>query len=276
MKTKHILSALILLAGTSVATSCQKLINNAMQKMADTSNTFRYEDSDTRGKVVTKELPTMDFHEVELNGAVRVEYTQQNSFSLAVHGNEKAIEAYTITEDDGELHVTLKDFGGHVNADTPAITLRIAAPSLSEIKGSGITEIEFADSVRLADELDINFGGVANFRVARLEAKELDLNVSGAGIISLGDLRCQDDAEIHIEGVGSVNGKVTCGKLKLRADGSVSGKLELDTSKTSVSSFGSSHITLTGKTEYIRQEFAGASVVSTDSLEVRAKSRQLE
>ena len=130
MKLRNIFAA-TLIAGTSCFVSCDKMMDKAMQTMIESVSNHDYQDSEKWGKVVTVDLPTLAFHEVETSGAIRLEYTQDSTYSVQVYGNEKAIEAYTITSEDDELVASLKEGTGSINKNTPAITLRITAPFIT-------------------------------------------------------------------------------------------------------------------------------------------------
>lgn len=267
MKQRHILPALAIAAGAVLATSCDKLMDKAVRSMVETTISHDYTDSEKWGKVVTIDLPTTAFHEADLQGAVRLEYTQGSVYSLQVEGNEKAIEAYSISVDDEELEAFLKDGSSKVGKDTPAITLRITAPCLTEIQGSGATEVIFADSVSQAKGLDISLSGLGKLAVGTFQAPELDITITGAGQAALSDVRCTGDVKIEIEGAANIQeGRIECRKLELKAEGAANGRLDIHTAATKVKASGASHITLTGETHSIEKSLSGASTVQTDDL----------
>ncbi|MBP3711498.1 MAG: DUF2807 domain-containing protein [Bacteroidaceae bacterium] len=270
MKTKNILTALALIAASALTTSCEKLVNNALEAAMETVN-HNYQDSEKWGKVKTTDLPVLAFHEVELSGAVRLEYTQDSIFSLQVYGNEKAIEAYSIKVDDEELEVTQKDGSGKVNSDTPAITIRISAPYLSEIKGSGASEVIYMSDVTQQQDLDISLAGVGKLTMATLRTQELDITISGAGEANLGNVTAAGDMELRVEGAAKLDGKVAAEKLELKLMGAASGTLDIQTQKTDVVASGASDLTLTGETQTLDLNSAGAASVHKDALKVGSK-----
>ncbi len=267
MKTNNIITALALIAASAFTTSCDKVMNKALEAAMETIN-HDYQDSEKWGKVTTTDLPVLAFQEVEVSGAVRLEYTQDSVFSLQVYGNEKAVKAYSIKVDDDELEVTQKDGNGKVNSNTPAITIRISAPYLSEIKGSGASEVVIMNDVSQQQDLDISLTGVGKLTAGVLRLPELDVTISGAGEANLGDIATTGDTELRMEGAAKLNGKVAADKLELKLMGAAKGKLDIHAQKTSVVASGASGLTLTGETQSLDLNSAGASSVNKDALKV--------
>ena len=113
MKLRNIISAIII-ASSACLVSCDKMVEKGMQAMMESVSNHDYQDSEKWGKVVTIDIPTVGFNEIDLSGAVRLEYKQDSIYSVQVYGNEKAIEAYTITSEDNELVASLKEGTGTI------------------------------------------------------------------------------------------------------------------------------------------------------------------
>ena len=266
MKTKAILSALMLIGGATCLVSCNKLMDKAMQAVMENAFNHNYEDSEKWGKVVTVDLPTVDFHEVELSGAVRLEYRQDSTYSVQAYGPEKAIDAYIISTEDGELEASQKEGGSSVNKDTPAITLRITAPYLTEVKGAGASEIVFTDSLSQDYGLDINLAGAGKLSLGSLKAKELDVTLAGAGEVRMDSVCCEEDIEVELNGAAGIRGKLTCRKLKMKMAGAGEGKLDIHCQQARVSASGSANLTLTGECHNIESTSFGSSSINKDGL----------
>lgn len=257
----------MLSAGLACLVSCKKLMSEAMSAVMESAFNHDYQDSEKWGKVVTQSVPVLAFHEVELSGAVRLEYTQDSIYSLEVYGNEKAIEAYAISVEDGELEASLKENGGSVGKNTPAITLRITAPSLSEIQGAGAADIVFKDSIAQDEELDISISGAGKLDLGTyLKLNGLDMTVSGSGEVSMSSLCCTEDVEMDLMGVADIDGKISCRKLKLKMSGAGDGKLDIDCRQARISASGSVNATLSGQCDDISYTASGSSTVKTDGL----------
>lgn len=265
MKLRNIFTAIII-ASSACLVSCNNMMDKAMQVMMESAFNHDYQDSEKWGKVVTRDLPVLAFHEVELSGAIRLEYTQDTIYSLQVYGNEKAIEAYSITSEDEELEVSLKEGNGSVNQNTPAITLRITAPFLTEVKGMGASEFVFAGRVIQDKELDVNISGAGRVNIGLLKTKELDMTISGAGEVIMADLICEEDVEISLSGAGNIDGRVECRKLKLKMSGAGEGKLDIYCQQAQVKASGAANVTLTGKCNEIESFSSGSSNINHDDM----------
>ena len=266
MQTKNIFLALMLIASAACLVSCDKIMNKAMEAMMESAFNHDYQDSEKWGNVVTLELPALAFHEVELSGAVRLEYTQDSTYSVQVYGNEKAIEAYSITSEDDELEASLKDGSGSVNKNTPAITLRLTAPFLTEIKAMGASEVIFMDSVNQDKELDVNLSGAGKVDFKGLKTKELDMTISGAGEVHMNDLSCVKDVEINLSGAANIDSRIECRKLKLKMNGAGGGKLDIHCQQARVSASGAANVTLSGECSDYSYTSVGSSTVKHDDL----------
>ena len=226
MKLRNIIAA-TLIVGTSCLVSCDKMADKAMQAMMESVSNHDYKDSEKWGKVVTLDIPTLDFQEVELSGAIRLEYKQDSIYSVQVYGNEKAIEAYSITSEEEELVASLKEGTGTINKNTPAITLRITAPFITEIQASGASDIILKDSIS--------------------QDKELDINIDGAGNVKMDNLCLTENVEVITTGAANLEGRVECRKLKLKMSGAGNGKLDIYCQQVRVSASGAANVTLTGE-----------------------------
>ena len=245
MKPRNIFTA-ILIASTASLVSCDKIMNKAMEAMMESAFNHDYQDSEKWGKVVTLELPALAFHEVELSGAVRLEYTQDSTYSVQVYGNEKAIEAYTITSEDDELVASLKEGTGSINKNTPAITLRITAPFITEIQASGASDIILKDSIS--------------------QDKELDINIGGAGNVKMDNLSLTENLEVITTGAANLEGRVECHKLKLKMSGAGSGNLDIHSKQARLTLSGAVNVTVKGECHDFAYAATGSSSIKKEGL----------
>lgn len=264
---KHISLAIVLLAALALATSCDKMIDKAVWNALDNSS-HGYQDSEKWGKVTVRQLPAHPFSEVKLQGSVRMEYTQADTCSIEVYGNEKAIDAYAFKTDDDELEVELKENRGRINQDTPAVTIRITAPYLTEVSGAGASEIVFTNDVEQDKELEVDLRGVGTIAIGAFKAPALELSISGAGKAILGDVRTTESTDIEVFGAGNLDGTLTSDKLKLRLTGSAHGELEIHCKRTEATVSGATSFTFKGETADFKLSTSGASHVNYDDFKV--------
>ena len=245
MKLRNIISAIII-ASSACLVSCDKMADKAVQAMMESVSNHDYKDSEKWGKVVTLDIPTLDFQEVELSGAIRLEYKQDSIYSVQVYGNEKAIEAYSITSEENELTASLKEGTGTINKNTPAITLRITAPFITEIQASGASDIILKDSIA--------------------QDKELDINIGGAGNVKMDNLCLTENLEVITTGAANLEGRVECRKLKLKMSGAGSGNLDIHCQQARLSLSGAVNVAVSGECHNFGYIATGSSSVKKDDL----------
>ena len=245
MKLRNIISAIII-ASSACLVSCDKMVEKGMQAMMESVSNHDYQDSEKWGKVVTLDIPTLDFQEVELSGAIRLEYKQDSIYSVQVYGNEKAIEAYSITSEENELTASLKEGTGTINKNTPAITLRITAPFITEIQASGASDIILKDSIA--------------------QDKELDINIGGAGNVKMDNLCLTENLEVITTGAANLEGRVECRKLKLKMSGAGNAKLDIHCKQARLSLSGAVNVAVSGECHNFGYIATGSSSVKKDDL----------
>ena len=245
MKLRNIISAIII-ASSACLVSCDKMVEKGMQAMMESVSNHDYLDSEKWGKVVAIDIPTVGFNEIDLSGAVRLEYKQDSIYSVQVYGNEKAIEAYTITSEDDELVASLKEGTGSINKNTPAITLRITAPFITEIQASGATDIILKDSIS--------------------QNKELDINIGGAGNVKMDNLSLTENLEVITTGAANLEGRVECRKLKLKMSGAGSGNLDINSKQARLTLSGAVNVTVKGECHDFAYAATGSSSVKKEGL----------
>ena len=245
MKLRNIIAAIII-ASSACLVSCDKMVEKGMQAMMESVSNHDYQDSEKWGKVVTLDIPTLDFQEVELSGAIRLEYKQDSIYSVQVYGNEKAIEAYSITSEENELTASLKEGTGTINKNTPAITLRITAPFITEIQASGASDIILKDSIA--------------------QDKELDINIGGAGNVKMDNLCLTENLEVITTGAANLEGRVECRKLKLKMSGADNAKLDIHCKQARLSLSGAVNVAVSGECHNFAYTATGSSTVMKDDL----------
>ena len=245
MRTRHLLQVLALVAASALTSSCNQLVDKALQAAMEAVN-HDYQDSEKWGKVVVIDIPTVGFNEIDLSGAVRLEYKQDSIYSVQVYGNEKAIEAYTITSEDEELVASLKEGTGTINKNTPAITLCITAPFITEIQASGASDIILKDSIA--------------------QDKELDINIGGAGNVKMDNLCLTENLEVITTGAANLEGRVECRKLKLKMSGAGSGNLDIHCQQARLSLSGAVNVAVSGECHNFGYIATGSSSVKKDDL----------
>ena len=230
MKTRRFfLSAVLLSAVAFTFTSCSELAKKMAMKAVNESTEFE-KDTVQWGRVVEQDLDLPTFTAIDAKGAVRIVFTQDSVFSVRARANEKCLQAYQFEVRENELKVQAKDAASrnNVNKHTPAVTLFISAPSLSDIEIAGAGKLEFTGTIIQDGSLDIEMAGAGDVSIEDLTAESLNIEFSGAGKCNIAKATAREDIEIEVNGAGDVNANVFCQDLTVELNGAgnavVSGK----------------------------------------------------
>ena len=219
MKTRSIFFTFVLLSSATFFTSCSEMAKKVAMKALNESAEFEKEDTVQWGPVVEQDLDLTAFTAIDAKGAVRVVFTQDSLCSVRVRGNEKCIAEYKFEVRKGELRVEPKDFNGSVKKNSPAVTLFISAPVLSEVEIAGAGKLELTGAIVLPNKLDIDIAGAGDIFVVDLAVEELNIDMNGAGRCSLARVTATGDIEIEVNGAGEVKANVFCQELSVELNG---------------------------------------------------------
>lgn len=175
---KQIIISLIILIGASL-TACMAKDN---------------ETSETRN--------VKGFTAIHIDGVASVRFTQSDTYSCRVEGQEKEVADLVTTVKNGILIIDQQKTNEKKrNIETP--TVIVTAPTLEEVEMDGVGTFECKEP---------------------LKAGDIHFDMDGVGTLEIADLHC-DNVEIKIDGVGKGNVNVYCDHLKARVDGVSSLKL---------------------------------------------------
>ena len=221
MKTRSILSALVLLAAAAMSfTSCTEMAHKlAMKAVNESSGEFEKEDTVKWGSVTERDLDLPLFSAIDARGAVRVVFVQDSVFSVRVRGNEKCLDEYKFVVKKNELKVEPKNFSGKVNKNTSAVTLFVTAPNLTDIEFAGAGRLEMPGAMSLPGELNIEIEGAGEISIEDLTLTSLNVEISGAGKCDIGKVTTTGDVEIEVNGAGEVKANVFCQDLSIEING---------------------------------------------------------
>ena len=219
MKTRNIFFSFMLLTAATFFTSCTEMAKKMAMKALDETAEFEREDTVKWGPVVEQDLDLSAFTAIDAKGVVRVVFTQDSLRSVRARGNEKCLAEYKFTVRKGELRVEPKDFNGSVKKSTPAVTLLVSAPSLSEIDFAGAGYLDMPEAVSQTGPFSVEVSGVGEVNIADLAVESLNVEVSGAGRCTLGKVVAEGDIEIEVNGAGDVTANVFCQDLDVEING---------------------------------------------------------
>ncbi len=268
MKTNRLfmltLAAAAMLSLSSCDRAAVKLARAALKEVMD----YDYEDSKDWGPVVTRDLQLGSFTRLNSHGSVRFEVTQDTVCRLQVYGNEKRIEAYDITVEDGTLSASHRGGNDQINQNTPRITLLVSAPMLEYIRVHGAGQIDMQGPMHQSEPMEIEVQGAGDIDIADLEAQSLKVTVSGAGDMDLDRVKCQENVRLSVSGAGDVDAHVECQELETTVSGAGDVDLNVQCDVLRVSVSGAGDIDLKGQTRKFYKSAGRASTVDTEELKV--------
>lgn len=220
MKTRNLFFSVVLLSALTITfTSCSDLVKKMAMKAATESVDYEKADTAKWGRVLEESLDLPQFSAIDAKGAVRVVFAQDTVFSVRVRGNEKCLTDYKFVVRKDELKVEPKDFNGSVSKRSPAVTLFISAPCLTDVEFSGAGRLEMPDAVELPGSLDIELSGAGEVVIGDLALQSLNIEINGAGRCDLGKVVATEDIEIEMNGAGDVKANVFCQELSVELNG---------------------------------------------------------
>ncbi len=296
MKKTLFTALLSLAAAMPVMTGCQQfgkqLAKEIKEQAKDEEGSPRYlRDSEKWGKVVERTLELDEFDAINAMGTVDVVFYQDDEFSVVAKGNEKVLDLYEIDVENDCL-VTKSPY--EIKGKVPSIRLIVHAPTLTDLNIHGAGDVYLRDEVNLDNDLSISIHGAGDLDINELGCNALNitiqgagdldgykifcqnltLNMSGAGDAKIKTVKCSEDAEVHISGVGDLRAEVVCRDLDLSVSGAGEADLKLDCNIVKATANGTGGIELKGAaTKLIRHE-SGLAKVDTKKLSVDELDRQ--
>ena len=267
MKTKRLYLLAVSVAAMFSLSSCEQMVKKGLQAMMENVVNHDYKDSEKWGKVITVPLNLGEFKSIDVTGTVRVVYTQDTVCHVTAYGNEKAIEKYDVIVEDGDLTVTLKDFSGKINRNTPAMTVYVSAPTLKKLEVSGAGDVDLENKVVQAESLSIKVKGAGDIDIDSLEVKDLDLEISGAGDVDINWMKAED-VSMEISGAGDLNGTLIARDIEAEVSGAGDIDLNVDCRKVKADVKGAGDIILTGKCKILQKSSGKASNLDVEGLEI--------
>ena len=273
MNTKRFFQFVIIAVTALSMTSCEeftkKALKVAMEKAKENVASFEYVDSEKWGKVVSREVEVGTITSVTTLGATQVVFTQDSASTLRLYGNEKAIDAYEVKVDNGELLVRMKNGKTSVNHDTPRMTLYVSGPYLDDLTLEGACDVELEGCLVQKQPLSVNISGVGEFEADSIRCESFEIRISGAGDADLDKLVCDGDVRIDVQGAGDIEGDVDCNDLKLGVSGAGNVSLNVKCEYLRSSVQGAGNIKLSGECYKFSGSNSKASNIDTSELEVK-------
>jgi len=162
------------------------------------------------GVAATENRNLSGFKGIDVGGVFQVEVTAGKDFSVVVEADDNLLQ-YVKTEVSGDvLKISSTE---RLKSSTP-MRIRISAPDIESVEGSGACKISVADLK--SSELRVDTSGASKINLTG-EASSLTIDVSGASNIDAANLKAEN-ATVDASGASKVEVFVT-GKLVSEASG---------------------------------------------------------
>lgn len=269
MKTK-VLATIALALFTLSSCNLGKAIKDITVKMKkEMQATHDYEKNVEKwGEIITTEVENpMPFSKVQINGNVNVVFTQDSVFSIKMYGNEKAVAAYkywwaesefVINTEEGVKFDRTQEYNA-VTPDTPAITLYITAPFITDIVVYGASNIEISDGLSQDCCLNFQINGAGDIEMEHAKIGGIfTVNISGAGNIDFNDVVCDDNVITHIQGAGNIEAdNLKCKDMDAEVNGAGNIELNVDCDNLKADINGAGDIKLRGQCKTLDPNHGG-------------------
>ncbi len=186
------------------------------------------------GTSKTETRKVADFSKIDASGAINVEVSVQQDFSVEVQADDNLL-ANIKTEVSGD---TLKIYSEDRISPKTRINVKISMPEIEGLEVSGASNGKISNVK--ADSLELKASGASKIKIDGT-AKDLEADASGASTLDAENLKVED---VDIEASGASSATV-----------SASNDLKIDAS-------GASKISYVGEPKNIKQNSSGASSVS--------------
>lgn len=189
----------------------------------------------------TRRYDLSGFTGVTAAGPDRVIITRGDRFSVTATGSEEALGRMQIQVDGDDLTIGRRGMGISLS-DQPAVTVRITMPRLTRLAMAGSGNAS-ADAMA-GDAAEISVAGSSDVDVRNIDARSIELNGAGAGLIKAAGRASR--VEVNIAGAGDVEA-ATLSAETAEVSTAGSGSVALSVSGTAeVTTMGSGDITITG------------------------------
>ncbi|HET9135848.1 MAG TPA: head GIN domain-containing protein, partial [Candidatus Kapabacteria bacterium] len=162
------------------------------------------------GKIISEKRSLSGFTGIDAGGAVELQVTQGNEFSVEVQTDDNIMPLIQTTVEDGTLHIFTKD---HTSINETQIIVKVSLPKLESLALSGASK-GTASQVN-SDDLHLKVSGASKLSLDG-SAKKMDVTASGASKLSINgtavDLSCKVSgaSSVKAQELKAQNVKVDC------------------------------------------------------------------
>lgn len=176
------------------------------------------------GETVKKNWKVGNFSSIEFNSVAQIFFVQSDKCSMTVEGKQEEVANLVAEVKGGRLYIdNRKKSGKSVRNQKQGVKIYLSAPTLEEVRFSGVGTFYCKEPLKLSD-VDFKVEGVGSLEVKDLTCDDLTVSLSGVGSAEL-HVDCAD-LDASVEGIGSVtlSGKADRAHVERSGIGSVNTK----------------------------------------------------
>lgn len=219
-----------------------------------------------------KNYSLRDFSRVEVSGTVRVFIAQGDHYGVRVRESANP-NLLTVVEKHGQtLHIYTKslkkNISLHGDKDTPVVYLIM--PALSEVTGSGTSEVNVAELK--TDAFSATISGASALKMERLSGQAVNLKCSGASKVMAASVACTSMQSL-LTGASKLEAAVNCsGNMKVDCSGASKQQLTLKADRLTITNSGASKsvVDFRGGSVEARNSGAGKMDLTVDCKHLKA------
>lgn len=170
------------------------------------------------GDAKVSEVRKVDaFSSIAITSVGTIHFTQSDTYSLKIEGQEKYVKNTESTVKDGCLLIGFKDKKNKSTRNQKdGVTIWISAPDLEKVEFAGVGEFNCKKPLKL-DKVSFEVKGVGEVNVSDLTCNELKVALRGVGSADI-HVVC-DFLSARMSGVGDVTLSGTAGRADISKGG---------------------------------------------------------
>ncbi len=220
---------------------------------------------------ITKDYDFKGFTKLDIGGRFDVIFTKSSTYKIHLTIPTEGENLISVRIEEGTLKIGWnRNFTARLQKKLSDMkfTAEISMPELRSLELGGASTFESSDKLNPSGgEFSLDISGASKVKSLKLNARELDAEVSGAAFCDLSGKF--EKVELEVSGAGGGNFDIDAEYLE--ADISGAARVDIDGRFGNVSAdiSGASGATLTGSAERLSADVSGASKLSAKGLEAK-------
>lgn len=194
------------------------IIASTMMTVATAGNSF--------GQKITEmnsDVQVENFNRIKLNSVADVYFTQGDTYSVKVTGDQEAFDLSSIRVEKGTLIIDVKDpKQKRVDFNEKQLSVIVTAKDIQSVRFNGVGSFHCDNQISVNHNVDFKMRGVGSTEIANLKCNDIDYKNTGVGNVKLtvdcGVIKYRNcgvgsstihgkakDIKTRINGVGQVN-----------------------------------------------------------------------